>query len=151
MRSTKMAKRKFKVKKALSGGSQNYRSWDKWSEDEYIIGIYRGEGPTDSYKKPTFQFMVEEAHTTDNKFNKSIVGKILTLNTNTNFEKQMEEVEEEDICQVTYAGEYEVTKGKYKGKTGHNVKVDILAEDDSDDDSESESDDEEYETEEDDL
>lgn len=135
-----MAKRVFKTKKKLSGGNNIYRAWDKWSEGDYIIGTFVGEGPNDKWHNPTYQIKIEEAVFSDKKAAKELIGQVVTLNNTGGFGKSMKDVSEGDMLQIEYTGQNEITKGEWKGEMAHAIEVDLVEEEgaESDDDEEQE-------------
>lgn len=125
-------KRVFKSTKKLSGGKGTYRAWDKWSEDDTIIGQFQGTGKTDKYGHDTYLIKVEEAFFASNKDAKAIKGEVLTLNHTGGFGKAMESVESGQLVQIVYKGQNEIEKGKWKGQMAHAIEVDLVEEDNGD-------------------
>jgi hypothetical protein len=122
-------KRVFKSTKKLSGGKGIYRAWDKWAEDDTIIGEFKGTGKTDKYGHDTYLFQVEEAFFSKPKEAKEIRGQVLTLNHTGGFGKAMDGVESGQLVQIVYKGQNEIEKGKWKGQMAHAVEVDLVEED----------------------
>jgi hypothetical protein len=118
-------KRIFKTSKRVSGGNSIYRSWDKWKEGDVLIATYKGEGPQDKYRHPTFQFEVIETFFADKKAGREITNKVVTLNHTGGFGKSMQAVEEGDTVQITYNGQNEITKGEWKGEMAHAIEVEV--------------------------
>lgn len=124
-----MAKRVFKTTKKLSGAKTAYRPWKEWEVGDIMIGKFLSTR-TDNYDKPNYMFEVEDAQFTDFKLAKKLIGENLTLNSNGQLDKAMENVEEGSMVQVTYNGTSTIEKGKYAGKEAHSVEVDLVVEDD---------------------
>ncbi len=120
-----MAKRVFKSTKRVSGGNQIYRAWDKWKEEDILVGTYKGTGPSDKYGKDTYQFEVLETFFADKKAGKELVDKVLTLNFTGGFAKSMKSVEEGDTVQLTYKGQNEILKGEWAGEMAHAIEVEV--------------------------
>lgn len=136
-----MEKRVFKSTKKVSGGSELYRSWDKWTEDDTIIGEYMGTGRTDKYGHDTYRVKIEEVFFSKPSESKGLRGNILTLNHTGGFGKSMQGVESGSLVQIVYKGQNEIQKGKWAGEMAHAIEVDIVEEegasgqeDDSEDD-----------------
>lgn len=121
-------KRVFKSTKKVSGGNSTYRSWDKWAEDDTIIGEYTGTGRQDKYGHDTYIVKVEEAFFSKAADAKALKGKEITLNHTGGFGKSMENVNAGDMVQIAYKGQAEISKGKWKGEMAHAIDVDIVEE-----------------------
>lgn len=119
-----MAKRTFKVKKAL-GGAQNYRKWEDYEVGDIVIGEFIGTHE-DQFKKTNYKIKVLDAQFVDTDLAESLIGKTLVLNSNGSLDKQMEEVEEGETIQVEYNGKSLLTKGPFAGKEAHGVTVSIV-------------------------
>lgn len=143
-----MAKRIFRTKKKVSGGMKGkFRAWDNWKEDEYIIAKYTGTGRQDKYNKPTYCFEIEEANFASAKENAAFEKEPeIVLNSTGGFANSMENVEEDDMVQITYKGQNEIQKGKWKGEMAHAIEVLVVEEDDGSgsDEDESEEEEEDY-------
>jgi len=126
-----MAKRVFKSTKKISGGSSLYRSWDKWSEDDTIIGEYIGTGRQDKYGHDTYNVKVEEVFFNKPSEAKGLRGNIITLNHTGGFGKYMANVETGAMLQIVYKGQNEIQKGKWAGEMAHAIEVDIVEEEGS--------------------
>lgn len=149
-----MAKRVFKTKKKLSGVKTEYRAWKDWSEGDVLIGKLVGTTPNRKAKgKNDWIIEVEETFFADKKEMKRLNGKTVTLNCAGQFDKGMDQLEMQDLFQVTYNGQKEMQGGDYEGQMAHTMEVESVVEgDDSDEDEESDDEeDEESEDEEDDL
>jgi hypothetical protein len=123
-----MAKRVFKSTKKVSGGTELYRSWDKWSEDDTIIGEYLGTGRVDKFGHDTYRMKVEEVFFNKPSESKGLRGNVLTLNHTGGFGKSMEAVENGALLQIVYKGQNEIQKGKWAGEMAHVIEVDIVEE-----------------------
>lgn len=147
-----MAKRTFKLKKKISGGSVTYRKWAEWEEGDVLIGKYIGQ-KEDQYQKPNWMLKVLDAQFMDTDLGEELIDKTIGLNSAGQLDKAMEQIEEGQIVQVTYNGTSEIERGKFKGKDAHVIEVDLVEEDgaEEEDESEEETEEEEVEDEEDDL
>ena len=118
-----MLKRKYKVKKAISGTAKAFRKWEEYATGDVIIGKYV-DIHTDQYKKTCWIIDVEEAHFKKSK--EDYAGKHLVLNNCGSLAKAMEKVSVGDLLQIEYTGMTTIEKGPYAGKDAHTVKVDVI-------------------------
>lgn len=125
-------KRKFKVKKKLSGGQKSYRKWEDYEEGDVVIGTYVGTH-IDQYKKECFTVLVIDAQFQDDTGDE-YEGKNLVLNSAGMLNKAMEDVAEGETIQVTYEGKSRIEKGVHAGKDSHVIKVELMTDEDSDED-----------------
>lgn len=126
-----MAKRVFKEKRKLSRGPTTFRKWGDWEEGDVLIGEFVSES-TDRYGKPAWTIKVIDAQFSNKKDAKKLEGQNITLNSNGQLDKALEEVEVGTLLQITYNGMAEMTGGPFKGKDAHLVDVTELTEGDDD-------------------
>lgn len=144
-------KRKFKVRKVLSGVRTEYRAWKEWDEGDVLVFKYIGSS-TNKKNKSKKDWIVEVVETffSDKKEEKRLKpGTRLTLNSAGQFDKGMEQASEGDVLQVTYNGSQEMEGGNYAGQMAHTMEVVGVEEDDGSEGSDEDADDVEDEEEED--
>jgi hypothetical protein len=121
-------KRTFVSRRKLSGGGGSYRAWKMWETGDVLIGKFVQAGEDQTYGKPTWTILVEEAMFSDEDLAETLKGKRLTLNSNGMLDKAMEQVQLGEMVQITYNGTSEIEKGKFKGKDAHQVEVEVVVE-----------------------
>ena len=126
-----MAKRKFKVKKRLSGGPQKFRKWSDWDIGDVMVGKFQKSGTDKKYGKPIYLFEEVEVFFKDKKIQSEInAAGVLTLNASGKLDKAMEDVTEGQVLQVTFNGKSEITSGKWEGEEANDIEVCLMGEDD---------------------
>ena len=101
-------------------GQSSYRSWAKWESGDFLVGKYLSAGE-DSFGNPNYKVEVIEAQFDDGSAPKA--GSNFSFNSSGTLKKAMEEIEVGDIIKVIYKGQNVIPKGKYKGKSFHEMEV----------------------------
>jgi len=124
-----MEKRKFVVRKRLSGGARVFRAWAKWEVGDLILGAYKGETPNSfDAGKPNYAVDVEYAEFKDADLAASMVGKTLGLNNCGMLSKALDGLEIGTLIQVTYTGMGIIESGKFANKESHTLEVVTVSE-----------------------
>jgi hypothetical protein len=123
-----MAKRVFKTTKTLSGKPTKFRSWKEWDVGDIIIAKFIKEG-VDNYDNPSYTVGIIECFIKNKLIQKEWVeGTYVSLNSNGQLNKALENMKEGTLIQVTYNGTSTIEKGKFAGKESHGVLVEELEE-----------------------
>lgn len=101
-------------------GQSSYKSWAKWESGDFLVGKYLSAGE-DSFGNPNYKVEVIEAQFDDGSAPK--VGSNFSFNSSGTLKKAMEEIEVGDIVKVIYKGQGVIPKGKFKGKSFHEMEV----------------------------
>lgn len=131
-------KRKFKTKKALAAKTE-FRKWADWEEGDRIVCKLVGTKPNKKNKsKNDFIVEIEEVEFSDRaaqkKFNKQ--GMKLTLNAAGKLNKSLDDVEMNELVEITYLGSNEIQGGDFEGEQAHDFDVNLVEEDDGSEESE---------------
>lgn len=121
-----MPKRVFVVKKQINEALV-FRKWDDYSEEDMIIGEYKGVHIC-KYKKENYKFKIHEAEFADADFAQKVLDKVLVLNNcgHLNYAISQADLKEGDFFQVVYKGKEILTKGEYAGAESHKVECAIV-------------------------
>lgn len=101
-------------------GQSSYRPWKNWSVGDFLVGKYVAE-TQDTFGNPNYKVEVIEAKFEDGKEPKP--GTVFTFNSSGSLKKAMPTIDFGQVVKVIYKGEGVVEKGKFKGKTFHNMEV----------------------------
>ena len=101
-------------------GQSSYKSWAKWQEGDFLVCKYLSTGE-DSFGNPNYKVEVIEAQFEDGQVPKS--GTNFSFNSSGALKKAFEEITEGDIVKVIYKGQGTIPKGKFKGKSFHDMEV----------------------------
>lgn len=104
-----------------TSGSANFKKWDLWPVDSYMVAKLLDDSKNDKYGKPIYEVEVIE---TDLNVKP---GTHFQLNSTGGFTKKMtdNEVSIGDTFKVVYLGKNEITKGQWKGTKAHNIDLQL--------------------------
>ncbi len=119
------------TRRAQLAGSLTYRSWEKYAEDDKVIGKVTGFFE-DSFKHIGIKIEVEEADFADGS-GAELPGKVLAINScgaiNEAIEilkGQFESTKEPIYIEVIYKGKVILSKGTFAGKPCHTAELNTL-------------------------
>ena len=117
--------------KPVNKNLKNYvmsRKWKEFTAGEFAIGTLEECDQVDKFGKPIFAIKIIETN-----FNYP-VGTNLYLNCGGNFQNDMSQVEVGEKVKISYDGEVEIKKGKWKGSMTHSILVQVEAKDEASED-----------------
>lgn len=122
--------RKFKTKQHLTI-SKMYRQFDDWETGDVVIGTIIGTH-TDKYGHECPVIKVLDCQF--KKDAKMYMGKNLVINSTGKMRKNMPDIVLGVTIQVEYLGSNVMSKGKFSGKSAHDVDIQIVEEENESED-----------------
>lgn len=103
------------------------KKWEEWSEGDFVQGEYVDASELDLYGKPIYVLKVEDKKITgsDPTILTGEKAGCMPLYHNGSMGMQMDNASYGDIVRITYQGMAVTSRGKFKGKPCHNIRVEI--------------------------